>query len=93
MVTVKFTADVFDPSSEDTFNGWVDPDYSMWTLFESADTPKEYTFDTEAEALEFIDATIGSVTPGDRGSYYSEDARVNYETGESWTYGAHITQL
>jgi hypothetical protein len=93
MFSVKFSATVYDSSSEESFNGWIDPNYSMWTLFEVEDTPKEFTFDTEVEALEFIDSTIGSVEPSERGTYYAQDARMNLETGEDWSYAAHVTEL
>lgn len=88
MFKVNFTATVVNPDTEDNFNGWVDPSYSMFLLFEDAPTPKE--FDTLKESEEYIDSEIGSVEAPERGIYYAQDSKMNYESGESWSYAAVV---
>jgi len=93
MFTVKFTATVFNPDTEETFNGWVD---IRWNRFELRSLPGDvttHTFDTRAEALHFIDSEIGSVGDEQRGTFYAEDSRMNLESGEDWSYAAHLEEL
>lgn len=92
MFKVKFSATVYNPDTEENFNGWVDPSYSMWTLFNVEDTPKVYEFDTKAEAEEFVESTIGSADNYDGEDWYAADSKMNLESGEDWSYAAHITE-
>lgn len=92
MVTVTFSATVVNEDTEETFTGWVDPDWNMWELRTNADDVRSWIFETAADAMEFVDSRIGSVdlVNVSRGTYYAEDAQMNTETGEVWSYAAHV---
>lgn len=92
MFKVKFTATVFNPDTEETFNGWVDPNWAIMELRSEPTDVATFSFDTFDEAIEFIDKTIGSTTDNGDGTFYAEDARTNLESGEDWSYAAHITE-
>lgn len=91
MFKVNFTATVVNPDTEENFNGWVDPSYSMWTLF--SDQPEAKEFDTLAEAEEYIDSEIGVVETPERGIYYAQDSKMNLESGEDWSYAAVVNEV
>ena len=90
MIKVQYTATVYNPDTEETLHGWVDPQYSMWTLFTLAEDVRTFEYETEAEAFEAIESEIGLFETGDRQTFYALDARKNNESGEDWLYAAHI---
>lgn len=92
MVKVKFTADVFNPDTEETFNGWVDPTRDMFQLRSDNDDVPVFEFDFMIDAMEFIEDAIGTIGNSADGSFYAQDARVNEESGESWSYAAHVSE-
>lgn len=89
---VKFTASVNNPDTEEEFHGYVDPQYSMWTLFED-EPERRFVFDTKAEAEEFVDSTIGSADHFDGEDWYAADAKMNLESGEDWSYHARFYEV
>jgi hypothetical protein len=91
MVKVKFTADVFNPDTEETFNGWVDPNWNSFELRSEPEDVRTFEFDNIDDAAEFIEDAIGSVVDNGDWTYYAEDSRMNLETGEDWSYAAHVT--
>jgi hypothetical protein len=95
MFTVQFTATVFNPDTEDNFNGWVDPAWNRYELRELADDVRTWTFDTLEEAEAFIEETIGSTRQDSEPKryYYAEDSDFNRETGEDWSYCAVIEEF
>lgn len=94
MQKVYITATVFDPSSEDTFNGWVDLNWARFELrTEKEDVrPQEYDPESDGTIEKFIESLIGSTEPVSvrGGTYYAEDSVMNPETGELWSYAAHV---
>lgn len=90
---VRFTATVFNPDTEETFNGWVDPQWSMWELRSTADDVRAFTFDDDVEAREFVRSEIGDFDSFDGVSWYAADSKMNNDTGEDWSYAAHFTEL
>lgn len=93
MFAVRFTATVNNPDTEETFNGWVDPEWSMFELRTDKEDVRATECATHELAVEFIEETIGSVQTDDRESYYAEDSRMNLESGEDWSYAAHIEEI
>ena len=74
--------------------GWVDPSWSMRVLFEDRGGVEVKTFDTLDEAVEYIEETIGSVDQNDAPfNYYANDSRMDLESGDSWRYAGHITEV
>lgn len=73
--------------------GWIVPSQSMTNLipFMEHESVIPESFETEDEAIAYIDSTIGSVNR-DRDNFYSEDEYIDYETGDRYTYTANITQ-
>ena len=90
MIKVQYTATVFNPDTEETFNGWVNPSWSMFTLWTLAEDVPTFEFETIAEAIEAIEGTIGAYRDNGDGTFYAEDSRFHMESGEDWSYAAHI---
>lgn len=92
MFSVQFTADVFNPDTEEEFHGWLDPQWSKTQLFELDTDVKTYEFDTREEAEEFIESEIGVADSFDGEDWYSADAHMDLESGGNWSYHARITE-
>ncbi|QFG12785.1 hypothetical protein PBI_MIMI_312 [Arthrobacter phage Mimi] len=90
MIKVVFTGSAYNSDTEEEFHGFLDPKWSMWTLHELESDVRTWTFDTEAEALEFIESEIGSADSFDGEDFYAADAKLNNETGETFTYHARL---
>ena len=58
MIKVQFTATVFNPDTEETFNGWVDPQWNRFELRSEPTDVKVYEFETLAEATGRKDSVI-----------------------------------
>lgn len=93
MFKVRFTATVNNPDTEETFNGWVDPKWSMTQLRSESTDVTTFEFDTRKEAEEFIEQTIGSADNYDGEDWYAADSHMDYQSGEDWSYAAHIEEL
>lgn len=94
MIKVQFTATVFNPDTEETFNGWVDPQWNRFELRSEPTDVRTFEFDTRAEAEEFVESTIGVTGKGgyNGDTWYAEDSVFESMTGENWSYAAHITE-
>jgi hypothetical protein len=90
MLKVLFTASVYNLDTEESFHGWVDPQWSMFQLRSEDTDVRAFEVETEAEALELIESYIGAADSFDGETYYAADSRMNNETGENWSYAAHI---
>ena len=94
---VAFTGDVTDDehmaNGATRENGWIDPKWSMKVLHENREDVRTETFDTEAEAVAYIEETIGSVRDNGDGTYYGQDSKFDPLTGDDWSYAGHITEL
>ncbi len=90
MFTVLFTADVLNPDTEETFNGYVNPEYSMTQLFTEPTDVVSVTFDTRAEAEAYVEETIGAADSYDGEDWYAADSHM--ESGEDWSYHAAIRE-
>jgi hypothetical protein len=97
MFEVRFTADVTTPESAEfggyDRSGWIDPDYSKTTLFDSYKDVTTYRFDAREEAETFIESTIGEADSYDGSTWYAADGHDDYVTGENWSYAAHIEEF
>jgi hypothetical protein len=93
MFKVNFTASVKNFDTEEDFNGWVDPQWSMSTLHSEESDVRSWEFDTLEEAIKFIDSEIGSVETryAERGNYYAQDSELH--NGEYWYYCGHVTEV
>jgi hypothetical protein len=92
MFTVLITADVLNPDTEETFNGYVSPKWSMYELRSEPTDVESVTFDTKAEAEAYVESTIGVADSYDGEYWYAADSKMNLESGESWTYQAVIRE-
>jgi hypothetical protein len=92
MFTVLITADVYNPDTEETFNGYVSPKWSMFELRSEPTDVESVTFDSKHEAEEFVESTIGTYDSYDGEIWYAADSKMNLETGEDWTYTAIIRE-
>lgn len=92
MVKVQFTATVFNPDTEESFNGWVDPSWNAFELRSDTEDVRTFEFDNMEDAMEFIEDAIGSMINTGHGTYYAENVRMNAESGEEWSYAAHINE-
>jgi hypothetical protein len=92
MIKVKFTADVYNPDTEETFNGYVDPTRDMFQLRSDLYDVPVFEFDFMADAMEFVEDAIGIIGNSADGSFYAQDARLNAESGEYWNYAAHVSE-
>lgn len=92
MIKVTFTATVYNPDTEETFNGWVDMKWNRFELRSEKEDVRTFEFDELHEALEFIESEIGAADSFDGHYYYAADSRMNLESGEDWSYCAVIEQ-
>lgn len=92
MIKVTFTATVFNPDTEETFNGWVDPKWNQFELRSEKEDVRTFEFDELHEALQFVESEIGAADSFDGHYYYAADSRMNLESGEDWSYCAVIEQ-
>jgi hypothetical protein len=95
MITVRFTATVVNPDTEETLSGWIDPAWHRYKLRERPEQVSAYKFPTRYDALKFAELNIGYFDETARednslGTFYSLDSETNMETGESWSYAAHL---
>lgn len=92
MIKVQFTATVFNPDTEETFNGWVDPQWNRFELRSEPTDVKVYEFETLAEAEDFIESEIGVADSYNGDLWSAADSVTNTITGEEWSYTAAITE-
>lgn len=73
--------------------GWIVPEQSMTNIipFMEHESITPESFETEEEAVAYIEKTIGSFTRH-RDNFYSEDTVTDYVTGDQYSYTANITQ-
>lgn len=94
---VAFTGDVTDAEhaaeGATREDGWIDPKWSMTVLFAGKEDVRTETFDTLAEAVAFIEDTIGSVHDNGDGTYYAQDGHMDLQSGDDWSYAGHVTEL
>lgn len=87
---IFITATVYNPDTEEQFNGWIDPSWSMFQLHENKEdvAPLEFDpeFDNSIEAL--IEETIGAIDSTEDGKHYGADSPLH--DGEYWSYCAHV---
>jgi hypothetical protein len=94
MFKVTYSATVHNFDTEDTFDGWVDMDWSRFELRTEQEDVRSKEFDTLEEAVKSIEDTIGSLQHDDGSSaYYGEDSEMNNETGEDWSYCGHVEEV
>jgi hypothetical protein len=94
MFKVTYSATVFNPDTEDTFNGWVDMDWNRFELRTEEEDVRSKEFDTYEEAVQSIEDTIGSLqNDGGSSAYYGEDSVFNNESGEDWHYCGHVEEV
>lgn len=92
MIKVQFTATVFNPDTEETFNGWVDPQWSQFELRSEATDVATFEFETRLDAENFIESQIGVNDSYDMDTWVAADSVREPMTGEDWVYTAHITE-
>jgi hypothetical protein len=90
MVTVSFTATVYNPDTEEVFNGWVDINWNRFELRTEQTDVRVHQFDTLAEAEEFVESEIGPADSYENGHWYAADSVMNNESGEDWSYCAYF---
>ena len=75
--------------------GWIDPEWSMFALYSDAEDVRTKEFDTRAEALEFIDETIGATVVNMAGgdSFYAQDTSEDPRSGDTFFYAGHIEEV
>lgn len=91
MYKVQFNAQAIDEDGHTTA-GWVDKSRPFELREESTDVA-EYEYDTFEDAADGVRRFIGEFSEVDRDGYvicYGEDTEDNYETGETFSYGAII---
>ena len=98
MIEVRFTADrvAATPDTEEglaTESGWIVPSWSMRQIVDDPEMIIPEVFDTREEALARIEEVIGSVENEERGTFYASDAVIDFQTGDSWHYAGHITEV
>lgn len=95
MVKVQFAASVENNDTEETFSGWVDPTVNLFELRSTSDDVRTFEFDNMEDAMEFIEDAIGPLDKDDDSPdvFHAEDARRDVESGESWYYAAHVTEV
>jgi hypothetical protein len=52
-----------------------------------------HEFYDREEAVKFITYNIGAIDSEERGTFYAADSRMDLESGEDWSYAAHITEV
>ncbi|UDL16715.1 hypothetical protein SEA_ATUIN_322 [Arthrobacter phage Atuin] len=90
MFKVRFSATVENRDTEDTFNGWVSPNWNRYALYTNREDVSVQEFETLAEAIEYIKTEIGEIDSTNGTTYYAADADLNYESGEHWMRAGHI---
>ena len=77
-------------------SGWVDPSWSRRMLHESRndvrplmseDTDSEDLADAVTAAL----AELGAYADNGDGTFYGQDSKSDFTTGDDWTYAVHFT--
>lgn len=106
---VYFTADIIRPDGSDTDcygepcetgtgyvleSGWIDPDYSRSTVYESRDDVRPDVFDDDDTApaqwlADTVTNRVGCVDSVSGESFYGADASTDYRTGDSVSMCAH----
>ena len=96
MFTVTFTADVVTEESADfgdyDRSGWIDPKFSKSVIFDDKADVTHFVFDSLESAEDFIRETIGDYDSYDGFTWYATDSHDDYETGENYSYAAHIEE-
>lgn len=97
MFEVRFTARVVNHDTEDEFNGWVSPNWNRYALYSNREDVSVETFETRAEAVQYIEDTIGELETdcGSEvmGNYYAADVDINHEAGEHWHRAGHVAEI
>jgi hypothetical protein len=73
--------------------GWVDLHWNRKQFHENKEDVRTFEFDSLAEAEEFIESEIGSYDSYDGGTWYAADPDIDYVTGASYSYAAHVTEV
>lgn len=97
MFEVRFTASVENFDTEETFNGWVSPNWNRYSLYTEREDVSVETFETREEAVAYIESVIGELETdcGSEvmGNYYAADVDINHEAGEHWKRAGHVTEV
>lgn len=73
-------------------SGWIDPNWSMFTLFENRGEVPVFVAETMEEVVEGIESHIGATGTADGEDYYSLDTKTDSD-GNYWSYAAHVREL
>ncbi len=90
MRKVYITATVVNPDTEEEFHGWVDLNWSRFLIFENMEDVRFHELDDDEDAQQVVESLIGSYETSERGTWYAQDSVMNPETGETWSYAAHV---
>ena len=105
---VFYTADLIVPDDTDTDvygeptepgygatleAGWLDPDWSRWTVYENAEDVRPDTFDNDGDPViwlvERISDRLGRACGQGGHTFYATDSDDNYVTGVNRSLAAH----
>lgn len=116
-VDIYFTGTLITPDDSDTnvygepcepgygesmADGWVDPDWSLWTVWETREDVRPHTIDSEdledpedpeefrRAILEGIGDVLGAIDYTDGHSFYAADELIDYRDGERMSLAAHL---
>lgn len=73
--------------------GWVDIRWSRKEFYMDKEDVRTFEFDTREEAEKFIESEIGSADSYDGYTWYAADPDIDYVTGASYSYAAHVTEV
>lgn len=91
MTKVIFTASSINPETEQEAHGYVDLDWNRFVLHEDAEDVRTKEVPSYMTIEDFLEEELGSIDNyNGRGTYYFADGKMNYETGETFTYAAHV---
>lgn len=93
MKKITFTANSVDSDTGEESHGWINPDYSMFTMYDNAEDVPAYEIEpgeSDEEVNRFIESHIGSIDHSERGTFYGSEAQMDMDTGKYWSYAAHI---
>lgn len=97
MYKIKFTGErVTEESAEQgdfAEAGWIDPQFSFKVVHEEAEDVPTFFAETFDEAAELIENYIGMTETDGGGSFYAVDSKLDYETGDTWSYAAHVEEI
>jgi len=116
LATIYYTADLYTPDDSDTNvygeacepgygetmeQGWHEPDWSTWTVFETKDQVRPDTIESDDDRFDNgftlddlieqdITARLGAIDSFDGETAYGSDPHENYTTGQRLMVAAHI---